>query len=61
MTWKDILKEDKGLLTSLSPKEKKKIKKIPIANPKSPTLFTINALIAAALAVGFLNQKPIKR
>ena len=28
MTWKDILKEDKGLLTSLSAKEKKKIKKI---------------------------------
>ena len=28
MTWKDILKEDKGLLSTLSAKEKKKIKKI---------------------------------
>ena len=40
---------------------KKKIKKIPIANPKSPTLFTIKAFIAAALADGFLYQKPINK
>ena len=28
MTWKNILKEDKGILSNLSSKEKKKIKKI---------------------------------
>ena len=31
------------------------------AKPKSPTRLTTKALIAAALAVGFLNQKPISR
>ena len=41
--------------------KKKKIKKIAIANPKSPILFTINALIAASLAVSFLYQKPINK
>src|SRR5699024_4379868 len=34
---------------------------IPIKNPKSPTRFTKNAFIFAYVAVGFLNQKPIKR
>ena len=34
---------------------------IPEAKPKSPTLFTTNALIAAAFALSFLNQKPIKK
>ena len=38
-----------------------KIKKIPNAKPKSPTLLTTKALIAAAFAVSFLNQKPIKK
>ena len=36
-------------------------KKIPSAKPKSPTRLTINAFIAAAFAVGFWNQNPIKR
>ena len=40
---------------------KKKIKNIAIANPKSPILLTINALIAALFAVSFLYQKPINR
>ena len=39
----------------------KKIKKIPIAKPKSPTLLTINALIAALFADSFLYQKPINK
>ena len=39
----------------------KNIKKIPIANPKSPILFTIKAFIAALLADSFLYQKPINR
>jgi len=34
---------------------------MPSAKPKSPTRLTTKALIAAALAVGFLNQKPISR
>ena len=34
---------------------------MPNANPKSPTLFTKNALIAAALAVSRLNQNPIRK
>ncbi len=34
---------------------------MPRAKPKSPTRLTTNALIAAALAVGFLNQKPISQ
>ena len=37
------------------------IKKIPIAKPKSPTLLTTNAFMAAELADGFLYQNPIKR
>ena len=41
--------------------KKKKIKKIPIAKPKSPILFTIKALIAALFAVSFLYQKPINK
>ena len=40
---------------------KEKIKNIAIANPKSPILFTINALIAALFAVSFLYQKPINK
>ena len=32
-----------------------------MARPKSQILFTINAFIAALLAVSFLYQKPIKR
>ena len=32
-----------------------------MANPKSPTLFTINALIAALFADSFLYQKPINK
>ena len=35
--------------------------KMPSAKPKSPTRLTTNALIAAALAEGFWNQKPISR
>jgi hypothetical protein len=34
---------------------------MPSAKPKSPTRLTTKALIEAALAVGFLNQKPISR
>ena len=34
---------------------------MPSAKPKSPTRLTTKALIAAALAVGFWNQKPISR
>ena len=34
--------------------KKKNIKNIPIARPKSPTLFTIKALIAALFADSFL-------
>ena len=34
---------------------------MPSMKPKSPTRLVTNALIAAALAVGFLNQKPIRR
>ena len=34
---------------------------MPRAKPKSPTRLTTKALMAAALAVGFLNQKPISR
>ena len=41
--------------------KKKKIKKIPIARPTSPFLFTKNALIAASFAVSFLYQKPISK
>ena len=35
--------------------------KIPRAKPKSPIRLTIKAFIAAALADGFLYQKPINR
>jgi uncharacterized membrane protein YebE (DUF533 family) len=35
--------------------------KMPSAKPKSPTRLTTKALIAAALADGFLYQKPISR
>ena len=38
-----------------------KIVMIPSTKPKSPTRLTTKALMAAALAVGFLNQKPISR
>ena len=38
-----------------------KVVMMPSAKPKSPTRLTTKALMAAALAVGFLNQKPIKR
>ena len=34
---------------------------MPRANPKSPTLLTTKALIAAVLAEFFLNQNPIKK
>ena len=34
---------------------------MPSAKPKSPTRLTTKALMAAALAVGFLYQKPISR
>ena len=34
---------------------------MPSAKPKSPTRLTTKALIEAALALGFLNQKPISR
>ena len=33
---------------------------MPSAKPKSPTLLTKNAFIAAELALSFLYQKPIK-
>jgi hypothetical protein len=35
--------------------------KMPSAKPKSPTRLTTKALMAAALADGFLYQKPISR
>ena len=41
--------------------KKRKIINIPIARPKSPTLITIKAFIAALLAVSLLNQKPINK
>ena len=41
--------------------KKKKIKNMARARPKSPILFTINALIAALLAVSFLYQNPINK
>ena len=34
---------------------------MPSEKPKSPTRFTTNALIAAALGAGFSYQKPISR
>jgi hypothetical protein len=34
---------------------------MPSAKPKSPTRLTMKAFIAAALADGFLYQKPISR
>ena len=34
---------------------------MPIAKPKSPTLLTIKAFIAAALADDFLYQNPINK
>ena len=37
------------------------MRKIPIAKPKSPTLFTIKAFIAALFADSFLNQNPINK
>ena len=37
------------------------MRKIPIAKPKSPTLLTMNALIAALLADSFLYQNPINK
>ncbi len=38
-----------------------KTPKMPSAKPKSPTRLTTKALMAAALAEGFLYQKPISR
>ena len=37
------------------------VPKMPSMKPRSPTRLTTNALIAAALALGFLNQNPIRR
>ena len=37
------------------------MRKMPIAKPKSPTLFTINAFIAALFADSFLYQNPINK
>jgi len=34
---------------------------MPSAKPKSPTRLTMKAFIAAAFALGFLNQKPMRR
>jgi hypothetical protein len=39
----------------------RKVPKIPSMKPRSPTRLTTNALIAAALALGFLYQKPMSR
>ena len=39
----------------------RKVPKIPSMKPRSPTRLTTNALIAAALAEGLRNQKPISR
>ena len=39
----------------------RKVPKMPSMKPKSPTRLTTNALIAAALALGLRNQKPISR
>ena len=39
----------------------RKVPKMPSMKPRSPTRLTTKALIAAALALGFLNQKPISR
>ena len=38
-----------------------KVAKIPSEKPKSPTRLTTNALIAAALALGLVYQKPMSR
>ena len=40
---------------------RQKTAKMPSAKPKSPTRLTMKALIAAALASGLWNQKPISR
>jgi hypothetical protein len=48
------------LANSIEPYAQKTVM-IPSAKPKSPTRLTTNALIAAALAVGLWNQKPIRR
>jgi hypothetical protein len=48
-------------ITSNSMEPKMKTAKMPSAKPKSPTRLTTNALMAAALADGFLYQKPISR
>ncbi len=37
------------------------VPKMPSMNPRSPTRLTTKALIAAALALGFLYQNPISR
>ena len=37
------------------------VPKIPSMKPRSPTRLTTKAFIAAALALGFLNQNPIRR
>ena len=39
----------------------RKVPKMPSMKPRSPTRLTTKALIAAALALGFWNQKPISR
>ena len=54
--WPDKIDEMNNLIS-----KELKIKNIPRANPKSPTLFTTNALIAALFADSFLNQNPIKK
>ena len=57
----DSIYLEKGVLAKSNADQVKKIRKIPIARPKSPILFTMNALIAASFAVSFLYQKPIRR
>ena len=49
------------LLNNLLFQINKKLKIFLSAKPKSPTLFTTKAFIAAAFALSFLNQKPIKK
>ena len=57
VNWLDVWKTSSKLIVP----KKKNIKKIAIARPKSPILLTINAFIAALLAVSFLYQKPINK
>ena len=39
----------------------RKVPNMPSMKPRSPTLLTMKAFIAAALALGLRNQKPISR